>query len=121
MNVRRATEADLDTLFELWREFEVEVPQPDGFEPETAEEQRLAFTRDLATGAVYLAEDDDGAVGLAQASAAEPGRWHLELVYVRPRGRRRGIATALLRECVREAGAHGCGCSPVGQRPDHRR
>jgi len=109
VTTRRATEADLDVLLELWQEFEQEVPQPAGFEPETAEQQRLAFTRDVATGAVYLAEDDQGPVGVAQASAAEHGRWHLELVYVRPRGRRQGIATALLRECVREAREHGAG------------
>ena len=29
MNVRRATEADLDTLHDLWREFQVEVPDPE--------------------------------------------------------------------------------------------
>jgi hypothetical protein len=35
--------------------------------------------------------------------AAEHGRTHVQLVHVRPRARRRGVAKALLREAVREA------------------
>jgi len=107
MSVRRATDADEAVLRELMAEFEAEVPEPPGFRVETWDELWADIRRDIAGGAVYLAEDDEGPAGLAQVSAAEPGRWHIETVHVRPRARRRGVATALLRECVREARERG--------------
>ena len=39
LSVRRATEADEAMLRELWEEFEREVPEPAGFEPETWEQE----------------------------------------------------------------------------------
>jgi predicted GNAT family acetyltransferase len=63
--------------------------------------------RDLAEGAVYIAEDDAGAVGLARATAPDRARSHVPLVHVRPRARRRGVAKALLRECVRDVAERG--------------
>lgn len=102
MNVRRATEADERELRVLWEEFELEVPEPQGFEGETWEEEWRDTRRDIGEGAVYLAEDDQGVVGVARATRPERGRSHIHFVHVRPRGRRQGVAKALLRECVRE-------------------
>jgi ribosomal protein S18 acetylase RimI-like enzyme len=96
MNIRRATAADEAAVKELWDEFAAEVPDPPGF-GEDEEHGEL----------VYLADEDGELVGLLEASAAGPKRWHVEVVHVRPSARRRGVATALLREFANDARAQG--------------
>ncbi len=100
MRIRRATVDDEATLHELWDEFGAEVPEPEGFVGETWDEEWTDTRRDIADGAVFVAEDDEGPVGVARASAPERGRSHVHLVHVRPRARRTGVAKALLHECV---------------------
>ena len=73
MNIRHATTADEAVLRELWEEFEREVPEPPGAAPETWEEEWADVRRDIDEGAVFLAEDDEGAVGTARATAPERG------------------------------------------------
>jgi ribosomal protein S18 acetylase RimI-like enzyme len=107
VNIRRATEADEAALRELWEEFGAEVPEPPGFEPDSWEQDWADLRENMASGAVYLAEDDKGAIGFAEASAAEVQRWHIETVHVRPRARRQGVAKALLAACARDAREHG--------------
>jgi ribosomal protein S18 acetylase RimI-like enzyme len=107
MTIRRATEADEAGLRDLWHEFEAEVPEPDGFEPEPWEEEWTAVRKAIAGGAVFVAEQDDGLVGVAVVTQPEHGRSHVELVHVRPGSRRRGVAKALLRECLREVKEQG--------------
>lgn len=107
MTVRRATEADEATLRELWEEFEREVPW-DIEAPETWADEWPDTLDDIRSGGVFLAEDDQGPVGVARVEAPVRGRAHVQLVHVRERARRQGFAKALLRECVahaREAGA----------------
>jgi ribosomal protein S18 acetylase RimI-like enzyme len=106
VRIRRATEAAQPALRELWEEFEVEVPEPFG-EPETWEEEWADTLDDIRGGGVFLAEDDEGAVGVARIEAPVHGRAHVQLVHVRPRARRQGIAKALLAECVRDARDRG--------------
>jgi ribosomal protein S18 acetylase RimI-like enzyme len=96
MKIRRATAADGAVLEELRREFNAEVPEPPGF-----------VESDESGEIVYVAEEDGTVAGLLEVSAAAPERWHVELVHVRPSARRRGVATALLRECVSDAREHG--------------
>ncbi len=52
-------------------------------------------------GAALLAEDDEGAVGMLEASAVDERRWHVETVYVRPArpaaGGRQGASARLRR------------------------
>jgi len=103
--VRRATAADKDVLRELWEEFEAEVPEPPGFEPESWEEEWRDTHRQLQAGGVFLAEDADGPVGLAKLDGPDHGAMHLHLVYVRPRARRSGVTRALIRACVDHARA----------------
>ncbi len=107
MNIRRATMKDEAALRSLWEEFEVEVPEPDGFQPDTWDEDWADMSANIENGAVFIAEDDEGPVGLAEARAAEPRRWHLDTVYVRPRGRRQGVAKALVAACAAAAGEEG--------------
>jgi GNAT superfamily N-acetyltransferase len=106
VTIRRATEADENVLRELWTEFEHEVPEPFG-EGEPWEEEWSDTLDDLHGGGVFLAEDEDGPLGVARIEAPQRGRAHIQLVYVRPRGRKTGVAKALLAECVADAKARG--------------
>jgi ribosomal protein S18 acetylase RimI-like enzyme len=107
VNVRRATVADEAAIRSLWEEFEAEVPEPAGWTPETWDEEWTDVQVALDDGAVYLAEDGDGAVGVALATPPERGRSHLALVHVRAQARRQGIATELVCACVEEVRAKG--------------
>jgi len=107
VTIRRATEADEAVLHELWEEFEQEVPFPLEECRETWAEEWADIGDDIRAGGAYLAEDDEGPLGVARISQKERGRAHLHLVYVRPRARRAGVAKALLRACVEQARANG--------------
>ena len=64
MEVRRATEADRETLRELWREFAGPLPPwAEGGEEETF----AALDRAVAGGTAALAEEDGEPVGFAAA------------------------------------------------------
>ena len=106
MTIRRATEADEAVLRELWEEFEREVPW-EIEDPETWEDEWKDTLDDIRGGGVFLAEDDGGAVAVARIEKTERGRAHVQLVHVRERARRQGVAKALLRECVQVARAQG--------------
>jgi ribosomal protein S18 acetylase RimI-like enzyme len=107
VNIRRATADDEAVIRELSEEFEREVPEPPGTTPETWDEEWADVQTALAGGAVYLAEDEKGAAGMARATPPERGRSHLVVVHVRPRARRRGVAKALVRACVDEVKTKG--------------
>ena len=94
MTIRRATEADEAVLRELWEEFEREVPW-ELEDPETWADEWKDTQDDLRDGGVFIAEDDAGPVGVARVEAPERGRAHVQLVHVRERGRRQGVAKAL--------------------------
>jgi ribosomal protein S18 acetylase RimI-like enzyme len=106
VTVRRATEADEAVLRELWEELEREVPWPIE-EPETWPDEWADTLDDIRGGGVFLAEDAEGAVGVARVEAPLRGRAHVQLVHVRERARRRGVANELLRACVDDARARG--------------
>jgi ribosomal protein S18 acetylase RimI-like enzyme len=106
VTIRRATEGDEPALRELWEEFEREVPW-DIEEPETWADEWQDTLDDIKSGGVFLAEDDQGAVGVARVEEPVRGRAHVQLVHVRERGRRQGVAKALLRECVAHAEEQG--------------
>jgi ribosomal protein S18 acetylase RimI-like enzyme len=107
VKIRRATEADQPLLRELWEEFQLEVPEPDHFVPETWEEEWGDMQKNLATGAVFLAEDDGGPVGVARLEESHQGSSHIHLVFVRPRARREGVTKALMRACAEVAREQG--------------
>jgi len=106
VKIRRATEADEAVLRELWEEFEAEVPW-ELEEPETWADEWPDTLDDIRGGGVFLAEDDEGPVGVARIEAPVRGRAHVQLVHVRSRGRRQGVAKALLRECAADARERG--------------
>jgi ribosomal protein S18 acetylase RimI-like enzyme len=106
VNVRRATEGDQEVLRDLWTEFEREVPEPYG-EGEPWEAEWADTLDDIRGGGVFLAEDDEGAVGVARIEAPRYGQAHIQLVYVRPRARREGAAKELLTYCVADAKERG--------------
>jgi len=107
VNVRRATEEDEPVLRELWEEFSAEVPEPEGFEPESWEEEWADTRDDIASGGVFLAEDGEGAVGVMRIEAPEQGAMHIQLAHVRERARRQGVTKALLAACVAHAREQG--------------
>ncbi|HEV8463336.1 MAG TPA: GNAT family N-acetyltransferase [Gaiellaceae bacterium] len=106
VTIRRATEADEAVLRSLWEEFEAEIPW-DLEEPETWADEWPDTLDDINGGGVFIAEDADGPVGVARIEAPVRGRANVQLVHVRPRARRQGVATALLHECVADAKARG--------------
>ena len=106
MTIRPATEADEPVLRELWEEFEAEVPWPLE-EPETWADEWQDTLDDIRAGGVFLAEDGEGPLGAARIESVVRGRAHIQLVHVRPRARRQGVAKALLRECARYAQEQG--------------
>jgi GNAT superfamily N-acetyltransferase len=107
VTIRRATEADEAILRELWEEFEAEVPDPEGFTPETWIEDWADTRENIATGAVFVAEDETGPIGVARLEKPQYGASHVQLVYVRPRARRQGVTKALLRACAEVAREQG--------------
>ena len=107
MRVRRATDADLPLLHDLWRSFCAERPPPPHVALDVEQELREVdeIVRD---GVALVAEDADGAVtgfALARRAAGAPAR--LSDLYVRPEARRRGVAEALLRELAEILAASG--------------
>ena len=107
LTIRRASEADEALLQELWQEFEREVPEPDGFDPESWEQEWSDTLDDIRGGGVFIAEQGGGAVGVARVEAPVQGAAHVQLVYVREVARRQGVTKALLRECAADARSRG--------------
>ena len=106
VNIRRATEADEQALRELWEDFSREIPEPIG-ENEPWEEEWQDTLDDIRGGGVFIAEDDQGAVGVGRIEAPVHGRAHVQLVHVRERARKQGVAKQLLAACVADAKARG--------------
>src|SRR5581483_1530618 len=86
-----ATDEDLQVARALCDEFNREVPD----EPWRDDDSGDAGDADL----VLLADD----VGVAVATTSSPRMWFLEIVYVRPEARGRGVGVELIREVARRA------------------
>lgn len=106
MSVRRATEADLEAIGDLWRAFEREVPPPAHTDVDA--EQELREVAEIVRSEIaLLAEDERGPVGFALARRRGSRAARLTDLYVVPDARRRGVAEALVREVVDEYGRDG--------------
>jgi ribosomal protein S18 acetylase RimI-like enzyme len=101
--IRSATPDDLPLVRELWQEFSEEIPDEPWREDDLAED--LAWLEQAIRDDIVLLADEDG---LAVARRRGERLGFLEVVYVRPKARRRGVAAELVREVaarLREAGA----------------
>jgi ribosomal protein S18 acetylase RimI-like enzyme len=107
VNVRRATEGDLDTVVELWREFYREVPEPPHEDHDEAQEIG-EIEAHVRGGRAFLAESDGGdPVGFALFWKKSPRVGYLSDLYVRPDARRRGLARTLVSEVASALAADG--------------
>jgi ribosomal protein S18 acetylase RimI-like enzyme len=104
--IRQATQADHDLLLELWRTF-AEGPSPP-WATDAEEDATRDIARALAEGVALIAEEDGIPAGFAFGFFRRRHVAWLTDLWVRPESRRRGIATALIREfssAMRERGA----------------
>lgn len=99
LSIRRATEDDREAIRVLWEEFEAEVPAPPG-DDETFDEDWVDTAEDIRNGAVYLAEDADGPLGIVRVSAPARDVVTINQAHVSARGRRRGVLKSLLRAAL---------------------
>jgi ribosomal protein S18 acetylase RimI-like enzyme len=93
--IRTATSDDLPLVRELWRAFEAEVPDPEWHDDDS--EQDLAALEQAIDEDVVLLDDD---VGLAVATKRGARHAFLDIVYVKPEARGRGVAAGLVREAA---------------------
>ena len=101
--IRTATPDDLALVRELWRAFEAEIPDAE-WRYDVSEGDARALEQAIGEDVVLLADD----VGLAVATKKGERMGFLDLVYVRPKARRSGVAAELVREVaaqLRERGA----------------
>jgi GNAT superfamily N-acetyltransferase len=89
--IRVATEADTALVQELWHAFNVEVP-----DAPWRDDDEDDFAPDVS-----LLSDDDGLLALSKRGTRV---WFVDVVYVRPEARGRGVGTALLQAAAEHAG-----------------
>lgn len=94
--IRPATADDLPLVRELWQAFNEEIPDEPWREDDLAED--LEWLEQAIREEIVLLSDDNG---LAVARRRGEKLGFLEVVYVRPRARRGGAATELVREVVK--------------------
>ena len=107
MIVRRTTEADRETLHELWQAFMDEIEEPEHWR-DTWEEAWREMQRYIERDVALIAENDGVASGYALARLERPRVGYLSDLYVTPEARRVGTAKRLIAEVVdemRRAGA----------------
>jgi GNAT superfamily N-acetyltransferase len=95
--IRPATADDLPLAHELWLGFGAEVADAPWRDPDQDEELD-EIDRLVTEGVVLLAEEDDGAAGIAFGSMTGTRVAELRGLYVRPAARRAGVAAELMRE-----------------------
>lgn len=101
--IRPATADDLPLVRELWEAFNTEIPDEPWREDDLAED--LAWLEHAVREEIVLLAEDDG---LAVARRRGERLGFLEVVYVRPKARGKGLAAELVRETasrLRDAGA----------------
>ena len=101
--IRPATADDLPLVRALWTAFDKEIPDESWREDDLAED--LAWLEQAVKEEIVLLADEDG---LAVARRKGDRLGFLEVVYVRPDARRKGLAAELVREVVtrlQESGA----------------
>jgi len=100
--IRSATADDLELVRELWRAFESEVPEPAWRDDDSADDLR-ELEEAIGKDVVLLADD----IGLAVATKIGEHAGMLDVLYVRPKARGKGIARELVREAAAQLSAQG--------------
>jgi ribosomal protein S18 acetylase RimI-like enzyme len=100
--IRPATADDLPLVRELWQAFNEEIPDEPWREDDLAED--LAWLEQAIRDEIVLLSEDEG---LAVARRRGEKLGFLEVVYVRPKARRGGAATELVREAAKRLGEAG--------------
>jgi len=100
--IRAATSDDLALVRELWAAFNEEIPDEPWREDDLAED--LEWLEQAVKEEIVLLADEDG---LAVARRKGESLGFLEVVYVRPEARRRGLAAELVREVATRLQAAG--------------
>jgi ribosomal protein S18 acetylase RimI-like enzyme len=106
--IRQATTADIDALHELMLEFGEEVKDAP-WRDDDSDDELSDLEKAAEAGTAWIAEDEGGGpLGFASGRMMGARVAELQVLYVRPAGRRTGIAAELTRSFVgqmREAGA----------------
>jgi ribosomal protein S18 acetylase RimI-like enzyme len=102
--IRTATTDDLALVRELWHALERELPEP-AWRDDDSEDEFQQLEQMIAKDIVLLADD----VGFAVARKTGERVGTLDVLYVRPKARRKGIAHDLVREVVDKLRAQGVG------------
>jgi GNAT superfamily N-acetyltransferase len=89
--IRTATDADAQLVQELWQAFNAEIP-----DAPWRDDDEDDFAPD-----VVLLSDEDGAIALTKRGTKI---WFVDVLYVRPEARDRGIGAELVRAAVEHAG-----------------
>ncbi len=92
--IRTATDADATLVQELWHAFNAEVP-----DAPWRDDDEDDFSPD-----VVLLADDDGALALSKQGSRA---WYIDVIYVRPEARGRGVGTELIRAAVEHVAPDG--------------
>jgi len=100
--IRPATADDLPLVRELWQAFNAEIPDEPWREDGIAED--LAWLEHAIRDEIVLLAGEDG-LAVAQRKGEQLG--FLDVVYVRPEARRRGLAAELVREVATRLQAAG--------------
>src|SRR5260370_26515834 len=100
--IRPATPDDLALVRELWHAFCVEVPDAEWREDDS-EEDMATLEAALGTDIVLLADD----VGFAVATKQSDRFAVLDILYVRPKARGKGVAHELVREVAEQLQSRG--------------
>lgn len=99
--IREATPADFETLWSIDQECFAEGISYSQPELRHYMQRRGAFT--------LIKEDDEGVAAFVVAESSRRGTGHIITIDVRPRGRRRGHGSELLRAAEDRLRADGCG------------
>jgi len=100
--IRPATPDDLALVRELWHAFSAEVPDAEWREDDSAEELRELESA-VGKDVVLLADD----VGFAVATKQSDRLAVLDILYVRPKARGKGVAHELVRAVAEQLGGLG--------------
>ncbi len=102
--IRTASTDDLALVRELWHAFEREVPEP-AWRDDDSEDDLRKLEQAIGKDIVLLADN----VGLAVAMKTGERAGMLDILYVRPKARGKGVADELVREVAEQLRAQGVG------------